>query len=50
MNFEIKYSTSAFKHGISEDDILWAFRTIQYDAILEEFSDKYRPAFLALLK
>jgi hypothetical protein len=40
MNFEIKFSSSAFKHGISEDDILWAFKTIQYDAILEEFSDK----------
>ena len=41
MNFEIRYSNSAFKHGITEADILWAFKTIQYDAILEEFADKY---------
>jgi len=37
MNFEIRFSNSAFKHGITEADILWAFKTIQYDAILEEF-------------
>jgi hypothetical protein len=41
MNFEIRYSNSAFKHGITEADILWAFKTIQYDAVLEEFTDKY---------
>jgi len=41
MNFEIRYSNSAFKHGITETDILWAFKTIQYDAVLEEFTDKY---------
>jgi len=41
MNFEIKYSSSAFKHGIAKEDILWAFKTIQYDAILEEFAGKY---------
>ncbi len=41
INFEIKYSSSAFKHGITEDDILWAFKTIQYDAVLEEYADKY---------
>ena len=41
MTFEIRYSNSAFKHGITEADILWAFKTIQYDAILEEFTDKY---------
>jgi hypothetical protein len=30
--------TSAFKHDVSEADIRWAFKTIKYDAILEEAS------------
>ena len=43
MDIEIKFSRSAFKHGITEADIRWAFRTIKYDAILEEngWSDKH---------
>jgi len=41
INFEIRYSSSAFKHGITEANILWAFKTVQYDALLEEFTDKY---------
>jgi hypothetical protein len=32
----IKFSETAFKHGVTEDDIRWAFKTIKYDAILEE--------------
>jgi hypothetical protein len=32
----IEFSESAFRHGVTEDDIRWAFRTIKYDAILEE--------------
>jgi hypothetical protein len=41
MNLEIRYSKSAFKHGITEADILWAFKTMEYDAALEEHADKY---------
>ena len=41
MDFEIKYSSSAFKHGFTEADILWAFKTVEYDAMLEEYADKY---------
>ncbi|MDR2999837.1 MAG: hypothetical protein LBU89_01115 [Fibromonadaceae bacterium] len=41
MNLEIRYSKSAFKHGISEADILWAFKTMEYDAALEEYANKY---------
>jgi len=33
---DIKFSESAFKHGVTEADIRWAFKTIKYDAILEE--------------
>jgi hypothetical protein len=36
MNVAIKCSQSAFKHGVTEADILWAFKTLKYDAILEE--------------
>ena len=36
MDIEIKFSESAFKHGVNEADIRWAFKTIKYDAILEE--------------
>jgi len=41
MDFEIKYSNSAFKHGVSEADILWAFKTLEYDGALEEYVDKH---------
>ncbi|MDR2732804.1 MAG: hypothetical protein LBB36_06255 [Fibromonadaceae bacterium] len=41
MDFEIRYSSSAFKHGLTEVDILWAFKTIEYDAVLEEYADKH---------
>ena len=41
---DIKFSKSAFKHGVTEADIHWAFKTIKYDAILEEtgWDDKHR--------
>ena len=43
MNVDIRFSESAFKHGVSEADIRWAFKTIKYDAILEEtgWTDKH---------
>ena len=41
MNFEIRYSNSAFKHGVTETDILWAFNTVEYAAVLEEYVDKF---------
>ena len=36
MDIDIKFCKSAFKHGVTEDDIRWAFKTIKYDAVLEE--------------
>jgi hypothetical protein len=36
MDVIIKFSESAFRHGVTEDDIRCAFKTIKYDAILEE--------------
>ena len=43
MDVDIKFCKSAFKHGVTEDDIRWAFKTIKYDAILEEpgWTDKH---------
>ena len=41
MDFEIEYSRSAFKHGLTEADILWAFKTMEYDAALEEYANKH---------
>ncbi len=41
MNFEIRCCSSAFKHGVTKADILWAFNTVEYDAVLEEYVDKY---------
>ena len=32
---------SAFKHGVTEVDIRWAFRTAEYDSPLEGDEDKY---------
>jgi hypothetical protein len=44
MDVDIKFCKSAFKHGVTEADIRWAFKTIKYDAILEEpgWTDKHR--------
>jgi hypothetical protein len=36
---EIIFNESAFKHGVTELDIRWAFRTNLYDAILQD--DKF---------
>ena len=36
MDVEIKFSRSAFKHGVNEADIRWAIDTAKYDGILED--------------
>jgi len=43
MDVAIEFNPSAFKHGVTEADIRWAFRTVKYDAILEEanWTDKH---------
>jgi hypothetical protein len=35
MDVGIKFRQSAFKHGVTEDDIRWAYITRKYDAELE---------------
>jgi hypothetical protein len=32
---------SAFKHGVTEADIRWAFKTAEYDSPMEGDEDKY---------
>lgn len=39
MDVAIKFSSSAFKHNVSEDDILWAIDTVKYDGCIEDDED-----------
>jgi len=36
MDVNIKFSQSAFKHGVTEADIRWAFDNVLYDEQLDE--------------
>ena len=40
MDVDIKFSKSAFKHGITEADIRWAIDTAKYDGILYNDDDE----------
>jgi hypothetical protein len=37
----ITFNQSAFKHGVSEDDIRWAFLHPRYDGPIENMENKY---------
>ncbi|MDR1902545.1 MAG: hypothetical protein LBQ88_09730 [Treponema sp.] len=39
MDVDIKFTQSAFKHGISEADIRWAIDTVKYDGFVEDDED-----------
>jgi len=39
---EIIFKKTAFKHGETEADICWAFKTFQYDRLIEGFDNKYQ--------
>ena len=41
MNIKIIFKKSAFKHGVTEADIRWAFNTAKYDNLIEGFDNKY---------
>ena len=41
MDVIIKFSKSAFKHGITEADIKFAVINVLYDDILDEVNDKH---------
>jgi hypothetical protein len=38
---DIEFNRSAFKHGVSEEDIWWAFFHYRYDGPMEDMEDKY---------
>jgi hypothetical protein len=38
---DIIFIPSAFKHGVTEADIRWAFRTSEYDSPMEGDEDKH---------
>jgi len=41
VEFKIVFKQSAFKHGVTEEDIIWAFNTARYDSLVEGFENKY---------
>jgi len=41
MDIRIVFKKSAFKHGVTEDDIRWAFNTAKYDKLVEGYDNKY---------
>jgi hypothetical protein len=40
MEPDIVCKSSAFKHGVTEDDIRWAFSTARYDLPIEDDEEK----------
>lgn len=41
-DLEIIFRQSAFKHGVTEADIRWAFNTVESDEQIHGFENKYR--------
>ena len=41
-DLEIIFKQSAFKHGVTESDIRWAFNTVELDELIHGFENKYR--------
>jgi hypothetical protein len=41
MDLKIVCKQSAFKHGVTKDDIRWAFNTAEYDNLVDEFENNY---------
>ena len=41
-DLEIIFKQSAFKHGVTEADIHWAFSTVESDELIQGFDNKYR--------
>jgi hypothetical protein len=39
MDVDVKFTQSAFKHGIIEADIRWAIDTVKYDGFVEDDED-----------
>jgi hypothetical protein len=40
MDIEVVFADSAFKHGLTKADIMWAFETARYDGPVEDGLNK----------
>ena len=38
---KIEFNKTAFKHGVTEEDIRWVFYNPEYDGPMEELENKY---------
>ena len=41
MVYKFEFNRSAFKHGITEEDIRWAFMHYRYDGPVEDMENKF---------
>jgi hypothetical protein len=48
MDLVIEFNPAAFKHGINEADIRWAFDTAKYDAWLNEGKGQDKDKYLLI--
>lgn len=48
MNVIIEFNQAAFKHGISEEDIRWAFDTAKYDGWFNEGRGQDKDKYLLI--
>jgi hypothetical protein len=48
MDVMIEFNPSAFKHGISVADILWAFGHIAHDGLIEQGDDDSKDKYLLI--
>ena len=48
MNIVIEFNPSAFKHGVSEADIRWAFDTAKYDGWFNDGEGRAKNKYLLI--
>ena len=48
MEVAIEFNSSAFKHGVSEEDIRWAFDTARYDGWFNEGEEQAKDRYLLI--
>jgi hypothetical protein len=48
MDIAIEFNPAAFKHGVSEDDIRWAFDTARYDGWFKGAEGQDRDKYLLI--
>ena len=48
MDIAIEFNPAAFKHGVTEADIRWAFDTVKYDGWLNEGKGQDKDKYLLI--